>query len=296
MIILKRNKYAAIVFIVALVSTSVSAKQLNVVTSFTVIADMVNQIGQDHVHVTSLVSVNGDPHTYEPTPADRKTLHDADIIFTNGLTLEGWMNSLVLASGYKNEIIVVSDGIKNRICEKNGRIALDPHAWNSMGNGKIYAKNIINSLIKADPDNSTDYKKQGGIYLKRLGKLDEWAKKIFKEIPTIKKNVLTSHGAFNYFGEAYGVKFHSPIGLSTQAETEANRIAEIINDVKKFNLKSYFIKNQENPVLVKQIASATGALPGGVLYPESLSDSDGPAPTYEAAFKHNVTTIASSMK
>ncbi|MBW1214021.1 metal ABC transporter substrate-binding protein [Pantoea allii] len=271
------------------------AKTVDAVASFTVLADIVKQIGGDHVHVKSLVGPNGDPHTFEPTPQDSEALAKADVVFVSGLGLEGWMNRLVSASGYKGQPVVASTGIETRTMEEDGKTITDPHAWNSMYNGTIYAKNVMDALIKADPQDADDIRKRGENYIQQLQKLDSWAKTSFAAIPQQKRKVLTSHDAFGYFGQRYGVTFLAPVGFSTEAEASASDVASLITQLKQQHIKTYFMENQTDPRLVKQIASATGAKPGGELYPEALSTASGPAPTYEAAFKHNVEVMLKSM-
>ncbi|MEC5344953.1 metal ABC transporter substrate-binding protein [Brenneria populi] len=279
-----------------LLSPLAMAKNLDVVASFSVLGDMVSHIGGDRVTVTDLVAPNGDPHEFEPSPKDSKTLAKADVVFVSGLGLEGWMDRLIAASGYQGKAIVASEGISPLHMEEDGKVVTDPHAWNSMGNGVIYARNIVKALSAADPQNADYFRQQGEAYIQQLQELDRYAKKTFADIPAEKRKVLTSHDAFGYFSQAYGVKFLSPVGYSTESEASSKKVASLIEQIKKEQIKVYFIENQTDPRLVKQIAGASGAQPGGELYPEALTDASGPAATYTAAFKHNVDTMASSMK
>lgn len=279
-----------------LISPLTMAKTVDVVASFTVLADIVKQVGGDHVNVKSLVQPNGDPHTFEPTPQDSQALAKANVVFVSGLGMEGWMDRLISASGYKGTIVVASNGVNTRKMEEDGKTVTDPHAWNSMHNGVIYATNVMNALIKADPEDAADIRKSGESYIQQLEKLDSWAKTEFASVPKSKRKVLTSHDAFGYFGQRYGVSFLAPVGFSTEAEASASDVASIIKQLKAEHIKTYFMENQTDPRLVKQIASETGAQPGGELYPEALSEANGPAATYVAAFKHNVDIMLQSMK
>lgn len=279
-----------------LISPLSMAKTVNAVASFTVLADVVKQVGGEHVNVKSLVGPNGDPHTFEPTPQDSQALAKADIVFVSGLGLEGWMDRLVSASGYKGEPVVASRGVSTRSMEEEGKTVTDPHAWNSMYNGVIYATNVMNALIKADPQDADAIRRSGENYIQKLQALDSWAKTSFATVPTAKRKVLTSHDAFGYFGQRYGVTFLAPVGFSTEAEASASEVGGLIKQLQAEHIHSYFIENQTDPRLVKQIASATGAQPGGELYPEALSQPSGPAPTYVAAFRHNVDAMIRSMK
>ncbi|MDL4913571.1 MAG: zinc ABC transporter substrate-binding protein [Enterobacterales bacterium endosymbiont of Blomia tropicalis] len=279
-----------------LVSPLTMAKTVEAVASFTVLADMVKQVGGDHVHVKSLVGPNGDPHTFEPTPQDSQALAKADVVFVSGLGLEGWMNRLVTASGYKNQPVIASTGVTTRTLEEDGKNITDPHAWNNLQNGVIYATNIMNALIKADPEDATDIRLRGENYIQQLKNLDSWAKTAFEAVPPAKRKVLTSHDAFGYFGQRYKVNFLAPVGFSTEAEASASDVGGLIKQLKQQHINRYFIENQTDPRLVKQIASATGAQPGGELYPEALSDASEPAATYVTAFKHNVNAMLGSMR
>jgi len=277
-------------------TSSAMAKTLDTVASFTVLADIVKQVGGDRVHVKSLVGPDGDPHSFEPTPQDSQALAKADVVFVSGLGLEGWMDRLISASEYKGQVVVASTGIATRSLEEEGKTITDPHAWNSMKNGEVYASNVMNALIKADPEDASYFRQRGAAYIERLQKLDRWAAAEFAAVPAAKRKVLTSHDAFGYFGQRYGVVFMSPVGFSTESEASATDVAGLIDQLKKEHIHSYFIENQTDPRLVKQIASATGARSGGELYPEALTKKEGPAATYEAAFRHNVTAMLAGMK
>ena len=282
--------------VLACSSQAALAKNLNVVTSFTVLADMAKQVGGEHVTVKSLVGPDGDPHSFEPSPQDSVALSKADVVIVSGLGMEGWMDRLVSASGYKGKVIVASEGISTRKMMDDGKQITDPHAWNSAENGAIYAQNITRALVAADPQDAAAINDSGSEYVTRLKLLDSWAKTRFEAIPKSKRKVLTSHDAFGYFGQEYGVTFLAPVGFSTEAEANASDVAGLIKQLKNQQIKTYFIENQTDPRLVKQIAAASGAQPGGELYPEALSAANGPASTYEMAFKHNVDAIANSMK
>lgn len=272
------------------------AKTVDVVASFTVLADIVKQVGGDHVKVKSLVGPDGDPHTFEPTPQDSQALAKADLVFVSGLGLEGWMDRLVSASGYRGRPVVASTGITTRSMEDEGKTITDPHAWNSMQNGVIYATNVMDALVKADPEDAAQTRQRGETYIQQLQALDSWAKTAFDRVPAERRKVLTSHDAFGYFGQRYGVTFLAPVGFSTESEASASEVGSLISQLKQQHIQRYFIENQTDPRLVKQIASATGAQPGGELYPEALSSATGPAPTYEAAFRHNVDAMLKSMQ
>ncbi|CNC82630.1 periplasmic solute binding protein [Yersinia frederiksenii] len=283
--------------VAALLSSPLAmAKMVEAVASFSILGDIVQQVGGEHVNVVTLVGPNGDPHGFEPTPKNSKQLSKADLVFISGLGLEGWLERLITASGYKGQVVIASTGVDTRKMDEEGKEVTDPHAWNSMANGIKYANNVMNALIVADPEDADYFRKRGGEYIQQLEKLDAYAKAQFATIPAGQRKVLTSHDAFGYFSQEYGVNFLSPVGFSTESEASASGVAALINQIKQEKIKTYFIENQTDPRLVKQIATASGAKAGGELYPEALSAADGPATTYAEAFKHNVDTLVASMK
>jgi zinc/manganese transport system substrate-binding protein len=275
---------------------SAEAKVLRVIASFTILADMVRQVGGSHVEVTSLVQPNGDPHAYEPTPDDAKKLREADVVFINGMGLEGWMDRLISASGFRKPSVFATKGIEALKMEEDGKTVLDPHAWNSAANGVIYAENIVEALSAADPDDAQDFKTAGEAYINELRMLDADVHRRMDAIPPAKRKVITTHDAFGYFSQAYGVTFLSPVGLSTEAEASAADVAKLIRQIKSEHVSTYFLENSNDPRLVQQIARATGAQPGGELYVEALSPPDGPAATYLAMFRYNTDQLVRAMK
>ncbi|HEX4171677.1 MAG TPA: metal ABC transporter substrate-binding protein [Acetobacteraceae bacterium] len=272
------------------------AKQLEAVASFTVLADMVHQVGGDRVHVQTLVGPNGDPHAFEPTPDDARKLKAADIVFVSGLGLEGWMDRLIAASGYLGKPVVASRGVQTLHMQEDGKQITDPHAWNSAANGVIYVRNIVAALSAADPGGAATYQANGDRYAAELKTLDDYARQQVATVPAGKRKVLTSHDAFGYFGHAYGVTFLSPLGYSTESEPSAQQVAALIKQIKAQHVRAYFFENSNDPRLVEQIARATGAQPGGTLYVEALSEPDGPAQTYAAMFRSNVDKLVAAMR
>ncbi|QNQ21633.1 metal ABC transporter substrate-binding protein [Kosakonia sp. SMBL-WEM22] len=285
-----------LVLALGLMAQGAVAKTINVVTSFSILGDITRQVGGDHVKVTSLVGPDGDPHTFEPSAKDSALLNNADVVVVNGLGLEGWLGRLVKASGFKGQLVVASDGVQTHTLEEDGATVTDPHAWNSAANGALYAQNILKALVKADPADEAALNASGQRYIAQLKEMDSWAKARFSAIPQAKRKVLTSHDAFGYFARAYGVEFMAPQGLSSESEANASQVAALIKQIKADGVKVWFMENQLDPRLVKQIANATGAQPGGELYPEALSAKGSVADTYQKAFRHNVETIANSMK
>jgi zinc/manganese transport system substrate-binding protein len=286
---------AALPALIAFVAP-VSAAELKAVASFTVLADVVHQVGGDKVKVTSLVGPDGDPHEFEPSPKDAKALKAADVVFVSGEGLEGWLDRLISASGTKSKPVTVSEGVNTRTMEEDGKTVTDPHVWNSPVNVKIWVANIEKALSAADPADAATFKANAEAYTKKLDTLDAYAREKFAKIPEDRRKVLTSHDAFGYFGREYKVSFLSPLGVSTETEASAADVAKLIDQIKAEHVKTYFFENSNDPRLVKQVAKATGAEPGGELYVESLSKPSGPAATYEKMFRFNVDHLAGAMQ
>ena len=271
------------------------AKTLNAVASFTVLADIVREVGGDHVQVKSLVPPNGDPHEFEPSPDDARALKGADIAFVSGEGLETWFARLVKASGYAGKPVVASAGIRTHTLKEDGKTVTDPHVWNSAANVLVWVANIERALSAAAPEDAADFRANAARYSAVLRDLDAYARKTIGAVPAERRKVLTSHDAFGYFGQEYGVTFLSPLGVSTETEASAAYIAKLIGQIRREKVRVYFIENSNDPRLVRQIAAATGATPGGELYVETLSPPDGVAPTYARMFRHNVDRMAAAM-
>lgn len=272
-----------------------SAKTIDVVASFSVLADVVKNVGGEHVNVKSLVPPNGDPHVFEPSPDDAKAVKAAAVTFISGDGLENWFERVAKAAGSTEKPVVVSAGIKTHSLEEDGKKVTDPHVWNSVPNVLIWVASIEKALAKADPEDAAAFKANAERYTKELKELDASIRTKISAVPKDKRKVLTSHDALGYYGSEYGVTFLSPLGVSTETEASAADVAKLIDQIKKEHIKVYFIESSNDPRLVEQIAKATGAQPGGELYPESLSAADGPVPTYVKLMQYNTDKIFSAI-
>jgi len=276
--------------------------RLNVIATFSILGDFVKNVGGDRVEVATLVGPNGNAHVYAPSPGDAKKVADAKLVFVNGLGFEGWLERLVKASGTKAPIVVATKGIKplERAGEHghdhdhdHGRA--DPHAWQSVANAKIYVANIRDALIAADPAGKDAYLANAAAYLAKLDALERDVREVIAKIPADRRRVITSHSAFGYFQDAYGVSFTAPQGVSTEAEASAKDVAAIIAQIKKQKAAAVFLENVTDPRLVEQIARETGAKVGGTLYSDALTDDKGDATTYIDLMRHNLRQLASAL-
>ncbi len=284
----KLTSNITILLLILITSISTASAKIKVVSTFSILGDMVQNIGGDKIELVTLVGPNGDGHVYEPTPADAKSIANADLVFVNGLGFEGWIDRLVKASGYKGKVIIATKGIKDLQFEGE----LDPHAWQDLSNGRIYIKNIKNALIDLDPKNSDLYKKNFIAYDEILESMDKSTKEKFADIPKKNRKVITSHDAFLYFGRAYGIDFRSPVGVTTESEPSAGELAALITEMREDEIKALFAENITDPRLIKQLAREVNAQIGGTLYSDALSDNSEPANTYINMFKYNVNELA----
>jgi zinc/manganese transport system substrate-binding protein len=276
-----------------------AADKIKAVASFSILGDMVKQVGGDRIELATLVGPDGDAHVFEPTPSDAKTLAGAQILFMNGLGFEGWMERLEKSSGFKGKVVVASEGVKPRTMteEEDGKAEeiTDPHAWQSLANGKLYIANIRNGLIAVDPDGKAIYEANAAKYLDEIGAEDEAVKAALAKLPEDRRKIITSHDAFGYFGAAYGLKVIAPEGVSTEAEASAKDVAKIIRQIRAEHIPAVFMENITDHRLLDQIARETGAKIGGTLYTDALSPPDGPAPTYLDMFRNHVGVLTAAL-
>ncbi|MFG1364380.1 metal ABC transporter solute-binding protein, Zn/Mn family [Xanthobacter versatilis] len=295
--------------------TAAPAQKLPVVASFSILGDFVKQVGGDRVAVTTIVGPNGDAHVYQPTPADAKAVAAAKVVFVNGLGFEGWLDRLIKASGTKAPIVVATKGITPRTGfvdhdedekpkgkDKHAKEehdhdhgGIDPHAWQSIANAKVYVANVRDGLIAADPDGRDAYTANAAAYTARLDALETEVKAALARIPAEQRRIITSHDAFGYFGEAYGVVLVAPEGVSTESEASAKDVARIIRQIKAQKIPAVFVENITDPRLMQRIAKETSAKVGGTLYSDALSDDKGPASTYIDMMHSNVRELSAAL-
>ena len=213
----------ALALLLGLSGGAEAADKIKAIASFSILGDMVRQVGGDRVEVAALVGPDGDAHVYEPTPADAKTLAAANILFVNGLGFEGWMDRLENSSGFKGKMVVASTGVKSRQMVEDEKKITDPHAWQSLANGKLYVANIRDGLIAVDPDGKAVYEANAAKYLGEIAGEEASVKQALDKLPPERRKIITSHDAFGYFGAAYGLEVIAPEGVSTESEASAPR-------------------------------------------------------------------------
>ena len=266
------------------------AEPLKVVASFSILGDLVRNVGGS-IEVTTLVGPDSDAHVYSPTPADAKKIADAKLIIVNGLGFEGWLPRLVQSSGSKSKLVIASDGIAPL---RLGNDA-DPHAWQSVGNAKVYVGNIRAALSAADPANAERYRANAEAYLAKLDALEREVRDAVAKLPPARRKVISTHNAFGYFAAAYGIEFIAPLGVSTESEPSARDIAKIITQVKQAKIPAVFLENVSDPRLMQRISAETGARVGGTLYSDGLTGEKGDAPTYIDMVRHNIKALTRAL-
>lgn len=266
---------------------AVAEPRLKAVATFSILGDFVREVGGDAVEVTTLVGPDADAHTYQPRPTDARTLATAQVLVSNGLGFEGWIDRLAEAAGFKGRRIVASAGVAPDA---------DPHCWQDVGCARHYVATIADGLAAVDPVRATGYRARAAAYDQRLAALDDWIRREIATVPAERRRAITGHASFRYFARAYDVRFDAPRGYSTESEPTARDVANLIRQVREQKTKALFIENMTNPALVAEIARDSGAVVGPRLYSDALSKPGGPAPTYEAMMRHNVSALVAGMQ
>jgi len=381
----------------------------NVVATFSVLGDMVERIGGDHIELTTLVGPDGDAHVYQPTPQDARAVSEADVLIVNGLEFEGWLERLSEAADFKGTLVVATTGIEAIPFEEgddhddhgddhaeaehdhddhdhekhadhddhdhekheehaeaehdhdhdhekhadhddhdhekheehaeaehdhehekhadhddhdhdkheehaeaehdhddheehaghdhhgHNHGAFDPHAWQSLDNAVIYVDNITAALAKADPAHAGVFYENREAYVAEIKALEAEIDAMISAVPEDRRTVVTSHDAFGYLADQYGLTFEAPQGLSTESEPSAADVAELIAQIREDGISAVFVESITDNRLLEQIANETGATIGGTLYSDALSGGDGPAGTYLDMMRHNAKTLTEAL-
>ncbi|MCE8016935.1 zinc ABC transporter solute-binding protein [Halomonas sp. MCCC 1A17488] len=311
---------------------AMAAERVQVVTSFSILADMVQNVGGEHVEVTSLVGPDSDTHVFSPSPRDARSLAEAGLVVFNGLRFEGWMERLIDSSDYAGALVTASDGIVKLDYQGHDHAHAhghddheddhddhghgdhdehghddhdahgqetaaghddhgddDPHGWQDLAMGKVYVGNIRDGLIEADPDNEAAYRENAERYINELEATDAEIRELLGEVPG-STSVITGHDSFGYFASAYGIRFLSPVGLSTEAEPSAADMARLIDVIREQNVRALFHENMTSPAVINQLAEETGLPIAGTLYADALA-SEGEASTYLGMMRHNAQVL-----
>jgi ABC-type Zn uptake system ZnuABC Zn-binding protein ZnuA len=282
---------------------------LNVVASFSVLGELVEDVGGDAVQVTTLIGPGVDAHTYDPAPADLVVLEDTDVIFENGLGFEPWLDRFFESAQPSGARIVVTEGITPRTIDddETGESAqeshehggVDPHVWHDVANAIVMVGNIRDALVSADPGNTARYEANATATITRLQALDAWIRQQVTTLPEDRRRLVTSHDTFGYFAAAYGFEIiGTALGsLSTEAgDPSARDIGLLVEQIMAAGVPAIFAENVANPDLMASIAAEAGVELAPTLYTDALGPPGSPGETYEGMMRSNVTTIVDALR
>lgn len=285
------KKTVALLTTLLAVALPAMAKPLKVVTTFTIIQDIAQNIAGDKAVVESITKPGAEIHDYQPTPKDIVKAQSADLVLWNGMNLERWFERFFNQVKDK-PAVVVTEGIDPiSIYEGPYKDNPNPHAWMSPKNGLVYIENIRKALVKYDPDNAESYNANAKAYADKILALDEPLRASLAKVPEAQRWLVTSEGAFSYLAKDYGFKelYLWPINADSQGTPK--QIRNVINQVRQHHIPVVFSESTISDKPAKQVAKETNAKYGGVLYVDSLSTKEGPVPTYIDLLNITVSTI-----
>ena len=278
--------------------------QIPVVATFSVIGDMLANVGGDHIDIKTIVAAGGDCELYQPTAADVATVAAARAVFINDLNeeFEPWLESLLKQAVFKGVKVVVTRGVRTLTAEEehpvSGRqlpAAIDQHAWLDPRNGVTYVRNIAEALTRLDPASAADYRAQATAYTSQIRAVDDWARKQIADVPAGKRRALASHDSLQYIASAYGITLLAVNGWTNRSEPSAAELAKLARQIRAEHVKALFLDSITDPRAVQRIAGETGAVIGGTLYGDSLSPAGGEADSYIKMLRHDVSTLKAGM-
>lgn len=286
-----------------LASTPLWAAPVQVLSSFSILGNVTQELGGERVQVQTLIGPNQDAHTYQLQSQDVKKIQAAQLIVLNGLGFErADIRRATQNSGKK--IVNATQGLPalplpahdhHHAGHNHDHGAYDPHVWHDPILMKAYAANITQALIATDPAGKTYYQARLAQYQSQLNQLHAWSQQQFNAVPASKRKALTAHHSFAYLGKRYHIQFYAPQGVNTHDSASATSVARLIKQVKQERIQAVLVENMVNPKLVQQIARETGSKTQGMLYADALSQ-QGAAKTYVSMVRHNVNTLVAAMK
>ncbi|MFT7373387.1 MAG: zinc/manganese transport system substrate-binding protein [Oleiphilaceae bacterium] len=295
------------------------AEKMQVVTTFSVLADLVRQIGGDYIDVHTLVDWDEDAHVYHPTPSDVRYLAKADLLVVNGLGFEGWLERLISASKFEGQLVIATEGVDaiklgsrsdheghdhghghheghekdERDDHGKDKQGYDPHAWHSLFAVKIYVQNILNGLIKLDGSHQTYYQANASQYMVKLNDLAIETRGKLAKLSKVQRNIVMPHNAFAYLARDYDLHVFSLKGINAESEASAAQIAQVIRKIKAKNVHVVFSETTADDRLIKLVQQETAARMGGALISGALSRKL--APTYLEMMRYNIERITQAL-
>jgi len=288
--------------LLGVLAASLGAAPLRVVTLHSVLTEIVTEVGGAEVTVTCLLRPGDDPHTFNPPPAEVRTLAQADLIVASGFGLEPFLDKLVANSGTKAPLVSVSSVIKDVVpssgahSREHAQGEADPHWWHSLANVRIATAYVRDRLSALRPAATTLFQARAAAYLGHLDELAAWAQTEVAQLPPARRQLVTSHDAFGYLARDYGFTVHPLQGISPEAEPSARDLGALIDLIKREHIRAVFVDNTENPKLLAAMLRESGAQLGGTLYADGLGPVGSPAATYAGMFRHNLTTIVEALR
>jgi zinc/manganese transport system substrate-binding protein len=286
------------------VGSARAADRIPMVATFSVIGDMLANVGGDHIDIKTIVGPGGDSELYQPTAADVATVASARAIFINDLNeeFEPWLEPLLKQAAFNGTKVVVSRNVHTLTAEEehpvSGRqlpTAIDQHAWLDPKNGVIYVRNITAALVGLDPADAADYRTRAAAYIKEIKAADDWAHKEMAGVPAAKRRALASHDSMQYIASAFGITLLSVNGWTNKSEPSAAELAKLAQQIKVDRVKALFLDSITDPRAMQRIAGETGAVIGGTLYGDALSPRGGEADSYIDMLRHDATTLEAGM-
>ena len=291
-----------------MVYTPAHANKINVVTTTTMVNDMVKEIGGDRVNVVGLMGPGVDPHLYKPASGDVVKLQRAKVIFYSGLMLEGRMTDLFFRMARAGKLVyAVTESIpeKDRLAPPEFAGHWDPHVWGDPILWSNCIVTVVDGLSKADPAGAADYAKRGRAVDASYKAMKAWALKRIAEVPRKHRILITSHDAFNYFGQAFGFQVVAVQGLSTVTEAGLADIAKMVDFIKQKKIKAIFVESSVNPAAIERVSKDAGVRIGGELFSDAcgkvgdIHEAHGEkydVGTFVGMLKHNINTVVDALK
>ncbi len=281
-----------------------AADRLVVVATFSVIGDMLANVGGDHVEIRTIVPDGGDCELHQPTAADVAVMASARAVFLNGLNdeFEPWLEPLLKQAAFKGTKVVVTRGVHTLTAAEEHPVsgrqlpeAIDQHAWLDPRNGIVYVRNIAAALARLDPANAADYRARAAAYSNDIKALDDWSRQEMAGVPAARRRVLTSHDSLQYLANAYGITLLTVNGWTNNSEPSAAELAKLAQQIRAARVKALFLDSITDPRAIQRIAMEVGATIGGTLYGDSLSPVGGDADSYLKMVRHDVATLKAGM-
>lgn len=292
-----------VVILAMFVSFGAGAASLDIVTTTTVFADLIKQVGGDRVNVVSIVPAGADPHTFEPTPREARHIATADVLFVNGLGFEAWVEKLLVNAGSPNlQVVTLSQGLEpiegvsftvhQGHDDHDHAHDGDPHFWLDVTHAMHYVRTIESVLIAADPAGAEGYRSRAAAYLAELDELDQWIAERIATIPAKNRVLLTYHDAFAYLAQRYGLDLQGVVVRNPDREPSSRELASLIREVRALGTKAIFAEPQINPRFAQSLAAEAG-IKVAYLYSDALT---AQVPTYVDMMRYNANSLVEALR